>query len=403
MLSNCENNIRYIIPSLSAIILHKIGNSEKDLKILKQIHGSISDFNWTEYKYVYYMNTAQVILNQVKLFRNIYENVKNSSIKNKKNNPLYSKLLEFNNGGRNNNYSPKNIYVYGGFIRDYIGGNIYNDIDIRFPCRELANIFMNYCIYQQYDINIIGENEFGLYPDIWECINIEIVQDKYRNYPIKINLTWDKYRNVNCHYFDFDVNMLLVHDFVYGGEFTSMFSLANTECCLQSVIENCQSKKFIVLSINGEQLISHGNHDIRIIRNDQGKIINIENDIGLMRGEYRSASRPHCISRSSEPGKRLLQKIDKMCLDGWDCLNKPCDNLWCVLAPKNLACEYEKYLEEKEIAFLEQWRQVFLENNIDNEIISDSHDELDETCNNNTRSKKNRKRSKRKSRRKPRK
>ncbi|ANB50350.1 hypothetical protein [Powai lake megavirus] len=398
MLSNCDNNIRHIVPSLSALILDKVGNCEKDLKKLKQIHGSISDFNWSEFKYVYYMNTAQVILNQVKLFRNIYENIKNNSIKNKQNNPLYSTLLKFNSGY----HSSKDIYVYGGFIRDYINGNIYNDIDIRFPCRELANIFMNHYIPQQYNINIIGENEFGSYPDIWKCINIEISQNKYQMYPIKINLTWDVHSCLNYdQYFDFDVNMLLTYNFIYSGEFTSIFSLTNSECCLQSVIKNCQSKNFIVLSINGKPLISHGNHDIRIIRNDQGKIINIENDISLMRGECRSSSRPHCISRSSEPGKLLLQKIDDMCLNGWDCLNEPCDNLWCVLAPEDLACEYEKYLEEKEIAFLEQWRQVFLENDINNKIISDPHDELNEICSNNTRSKKNRKRSKKKSRKKP--
>ncbi|AZL89726.1 hypothetical protein QKC54_gp0196 [Megavirus baoshan] len=395
MLSNCDNNIRYIIPSLSAIILQKIGNSEKDLQKIKQIHASIIDFNWTEYKYVFYMNTAQVILNQVKLLRNDYKKIKNGPINSsiKQNNPLYSILLKFNSAY----HSSKDIYVYGGFIRDYINGNIYNNIDIRFPSRELANIFMNHYIPRQYNVSIIDENVFESYPDILKCISIEIMQNKYQNYPIKINLTWIIYRDVNDHYFDFDVNMLLVHDFVYGGEFTSMFSLTNSECYLETVIENCQSKNFIVLTIDGKPLISHGNHDIHIIRNDQGEIINIENDIGLMRGEYRSLSRPHCISRSSEPGKLLLQKMDDMCLNGWDCLNEPCDNLWCVLAPKDLACEYEKYLEEKEMAFLEQWRQVFLENNIDNEIISDSHDELDEICSNNTRSKKNRKRSKRKS------
>nr|WBF71031.1 hypothetical protein [Megavirus caiporensis] len=398
MLSDHDNNIRYIIPSLSAIILHKMDNSKKDLK---QIHGSISDFNWLEFKHVYYMNMSQVILHQVKLFKNIYGDIKNNSIKNGQNNPLYSALLYFNNNNHHNNYSPENIYVYGEFIRNYISKNICSNIDIRFPCKKLANIFMNYCIPKQYNINIISENEFGFYPDIWECISIEISQNKYQIYPIQINLTWDKYRNINYnHYFDFDVNMLLVYDFVYDGEFTSMFSLSNTQCCLQSIIKNCQSKNFIVLTINGEPLISHGNHDICIIRNDQGKIINIENDIGLMRGEYRSLSRPHCISRSSEPGKILLQKIDNMYLNGWNCLNEPCDNLWCVLSPKDLAHEYEKYLEEKEIAFLEQWRQVFLENNINNEITSDSCDELDDICNNNTRSKKNQKKSKRKSRKK---
>lgn len=178
-------------------------------------------------------------------------------------------------------------YIYGGYVRDMYAKCIFHDIDTKIPYHHQAKTIITW-LEQKYNVKMLKEN-------YKQCVSIEVINRQYPSLIIYLDLTFDNGipQNING---DFDVNTLKWK----GG---NNYDLTNPKCNFIDVVKNCFNKKFIVLDKNGNPAIKHDDPD------------------------------QQCIRRNSGEGQKLMMRIHKMVHRGWECINEPCKNIYCALAP----------------------------------------------------------------------
>nr|URM62428.1 hypothetical protein [Mimivirus sp.] len=372
MLSAYGNNINIMIPSLASIIFEKMKEYTDFVTRLQKYHGSIIDLKSTqrEYEFVHKMNVAKAIIDSIERFNMCYEYINTGG------NPTCQAEVKLSKYFRKNfRKNPKcnKVFIYGGFLRDYIAGDIYSDIDIRFDSKKLIKIFIDYYIPEQYIKQILPislNNNASRY--YCKCITMNLILPGYLNYPVTIDLTY-----TNKSYFmldivhsssDFDVNMLRLTSFK-NNDIISGLTTYHPNCQINDILENCRNKQFIVMSLDEHPKIKH--HVTTKYLYD----IN-ENIIGT---EYPDeiAFYPDCINRYSDHGQRLLQRMVKMQQYGWNCRNELCENPWCILSPNELSNKYYRYMKIYKGIDLSDTKSINYEMDLYGDIIFDN-DEFEE-------------------------
>ncbi|AVL94574.1 hypothetical protein ma188 [Moumouvirus australiensis] len=334
-----------IIPKLSGIIFENMKHNLNFMQQIKKIHGSEYDFFdcLNEFKYTHYLNMADVITDSVQYFQDSFNRIT-------KGQENISSKLDLNLKKHHSKCLPgmPPIYIYGGFNRDMLGGKIYNDIDIRFGNEIFIYLFIEYCIPKNYEIIDLqkyvtnGESRYH-----GKARKIQIITNGYKDYPITLDLTYLFPAGlipteIFHEYPDMDVNTIISTGYCQNNLLN--IDTYNKKCNLQTTIENCQNRLFIVLNSDGEPIIDHCVDPYYQFDNN-GDIIKINNDcynyIYLNNPKYSN-----CISKYDNfgKGKYLFKRINKMLSNGWVCLNKPCKNPWCILAPQNLQDKFIRYL-----------------------------------------------------------
>ncbi|AZL89728.1 hypothetical protein QKC54_gp0194 [Megavirus baoshan] len=372
MLSAYGNNTCITIPSLASIIFEKMKEHTVFLTRVQKYHGSLIDFKSTqrEYEFVHKMNAARAIIDSIEIFNKCCEYISAGG------NPTCQaeiKLSEYFT------INPKynKVFIYGGFLRDYIAGDIYSDIDIKFDSKKLIKIFIDYYIPKQYIKQILPtslNNNASRY--YCKCITINLILPGYLNYPIVIDLTY-----TNKVYFmsdiihsnsDFDVNKLRLDNNI-----VSNLTTYHINCQVDDILENCRNKQFIVMSLHEYPKIKHQKITTKYIYDANGNIIDIEHPNEI---EFHL----DCINRYNYVGKILLQRIAKMQSKGWYYRNEPCDNPWCILAPPELSNKYYHYMKNYKGIDLSDTKSrnyetdlrgnIIIDNNQLEEFISDDED-----------------------------
>ncbi|ANB50346.1 hypothetical protein [Powai lake megavirus] len=137
-----------------------------------------------------------------------------------------------------------------------------------------------------------------------------------------------------------DVNMLISTLDVDDPHFMDSLQVANPDCDLETVLEHCLNKSFVVFSLNGKALLEHEDVPMTALYNEEAVMIDTQFDFRIL------FHRP-CIAMGSR-GRKLRMRIDKMQERGWTQLNTECRNPQCVLASKKLVADYNSLLERRE-------------------------------------------------------
>ncbi|AGF85588.1 hypothetical protein QJ854_gp194 [Moumouvirus goulette] len=361
-----DNVVKNTIPTLACLSLSKmvdIYNIQGTYKIISKYCGSPEDFDYAKNEFIkivrqdmiktIFKNFQNFCLFYKKLSDHVHE-IEIGELKYLNMNIFSDYMREYNLNNEdllflsneimnqiNNNSSP--IKCYGQYYRDFLSGNDSNNID--FVCE--TNIIIKFV--QHYFIPF--NNEFlRTEKNNYNNINIyKITHDTYPEIFIHLSLTSNTiYNNINVD--------TLYCDMINGGSIDHLYSNNQYLDKLQ-IIENCKNKNFLVLDPEYKPVVFHG-ESMKIIRDKNNKITDIENNISPCCDIGSPQCRPHCINNNSEFGEYILSQINYLCLQGWECINKPCPNLWCVLAEDNLAKEYKQYMVEVEIEFYKYWKNI---------------------------------------------
>ncbi|AUV58176.1 hypothetical protein [Bandra megavirus] len=341
MLSAYGNNTNIMIPSLASIIFEKMKIYTDFVTQVQKYHGSIIDLKSTqrEYEFIHKMNVAKTIIESIDRFNRCCECISTGD------NPTCQAEVKLSKYFRKNPKCNK-VFIYGGFLRDYLAGDIYSDIDIRFDSKKLIKIFIDHYIPEQYIKQILPtslNNNASRY--YCKCITMNLILPGYLNYPITVDLTY-----TNKSYFmfdivhsssDFDVNMLRLFNFK-NNDIVSNLTTFHLNCQINDILENCRNKQFIVMSFGEYPKIKHQEITTKYLYDANENMIGVEHSNGI---EFH----PDCINRYNYVGKILLQRIAKMQSKGWYCRNEPCENPWCILAPHELSNKYYEYYQYMKI------------------------------------------------------
>jgi len=107
------------------------------------------------------------------------------------------------------------------------------------------------------------------------------------------------------------------------------------------VFNNICNKQFVVLSSDGKPLIAHKNRWLKVMTDHDGTIIGYKSN--TMGPQWTEEKCFDCVHRDSS-GLKLMKRIDKMLKRGWTCLNEPCKNPECIMAPTELVSAYNQHL-----------------------------------------------------------
>lgn len=318
------------LPSLSAIIFESINNDKKSrfMLDLQNRHGSFIDFKTSieEYKTVHYSNIYTLIMLEITRFNKFID--KNDTQK-LEDIAKGDDDCEFYKAIYSTGYKHGDIYAYGSIVRNLLAREHLDNIKIRFYNRKYIDIFIEYCIPKQFITERCHDGAL---------VVIKFIVPGYK-YPIKLY----------CHYIfrdsslffpgirDYtnyiDVNTMKCGEFFSVGPCNMGINIERTNgyCDYNTVIYNCQNKIFTVLDKNTKPTISHECNDIVYVYDQiTGKIREFKN-LGNA-NEHKL-----CHDRYSESGRAIMKEMEKLQSRSWTCLNKPCRNPWCVLAPKELA------------------------------------------------------------------
>ncbi|QTF49722.1 hypothetical protein qu_831 [Acanthamoeba polyphaga mimivirus] len=343
--SYCHENRPFSrkIPSLSAIIFESIDNDKKSkfMLDLQNRHGSLIDFKTSieEYKMVHYSNIYVLIMLEITRFNKF---IRKNNIQHLEDIAKEDDDCEFYKAVYRCNFKHGDIYAYGSIVRNLLAKQHLDNIKIHFSHKKYIDIFIKYCIPVQF---------------ITECYNdqrlivIKFIVPGYQ-YPIKLYCRYifnDNelfLRNTNIkdytNYIDVntmgcgDVNTMKCNNFypICPRKMSIVIEIINENCDYHTTTENCQNKIFTVLDKNRRPTMHHECDDIIYVYDRvTGIIIDFKN--------IKSAKKYKlCHNRYSESGRVIMKEMEKLQSRGWTCLNEPCRNPWCVLAPKELADVY---------------------------------------------------------------
>ena len=188
--------------------------------------------------------------------------------------------------------------IFGGFIRDLLCGDRFNDIDIRFDNLRKYNLFKQN-LHQFYAIDVIKtEKKYD-----FKCFSRIKIRDplNFSAY-VQIDVIFPSdTENINCRTIesDFDVNQL---------------QLSNNKFDL------CQTGKYLDYS--------------KIIQNIKNKHFNVMHTC--------------CLYRDTKYGNKMLKRIEKMEKKGWICINRYCcGNPMCWLAPHKIYLKHVKRVRKE--------------------------------------------------------
>lgn len=305
-----------VIPNLTSIILNKM---PEKLNEIKTIHGSSDDFisSVEDFRRIHYMNVARDIIHAVAKFCECYDRITNGQ------NNLECPFENDLQSCYSHNLSPRPpVYIFGGFVRDLLAGNIYTDIDIRFGRGKYIDLFIKYCMPNKYIVkkNYTIDNSISRYSG--KCISTEIFTRDSPNIIIKLDCTY-LFKDSNIVYidshiqFDLDVNSLALYLSIVNGNLKSKIIALSNILNLPKIIKNCRKKKFIVLNKSGYSVKSHHYIFSDCIFCTDGCDSN---------NEY--------ICYTCYNMEYYIQRIKNMISKGWIINNNPCDNLSCILNQK---------------------------------------------------------------------
>lgn len=255
-------------------------------------------------------------------------------------------------------------YVYGGAIRDGLNKENPHDFDMRLCSQTCAVQFIK-ILEQHYHVQIWRQHYIG-------CISFCVQHRKHPEVEIAFDITYKtEFTNTN---FDLDINMLKIRLSKYiNGKCYNKVRLSNlnaqsNKVDVEDVVHNIHRKQFIVLSQDGRAITCHFKVWQEIIVNLDGEVIDCHSFlIKSVIGENDQLPNPtqvdparcnsngiivfpakaDCISRYSQRGRGLLNRIAKMKARGWTCINEFCMNPDCVLASNEVVQAYKKLVDDK--------------------------------------------------------
>lgn len=254
------------------------------------------------------------------------------------------------------------VFVYGGYIRDKIGGYNWRDINMVFYCdNEYKNFLIKMRKYKILVLNNYFNNTYmarrTFYVQHGEHPEIEILVDAIYLEPEAE------------FYYDFDVNVLIMKDKKYTDAlYVSDFGVVTVGDSMyreyfNDIIRHIIRREFVVMAKNKKYLIEHRKEQMCYwsILDDNGDIVdyvenklcpencNIEHNhkFGMDECSMHIYKMDECIHRGTLHGKKIIQRIKMMEDRGWKCLNKCCTNPVCILAPDELFKTFIKIMKAK--------------------------------------------------------
>lgn len=246
-------------------------------------------------------------------------------------------------------------YVYGGCIRDILASKLCDkdldtrvrDIDIFVDCDDgqsfIEDLVRGFTVFQDsfkckveiyfsgVPFNHYGKGTYKLYLQCVKSYNrYEEYDEDARRTTLKFDITIGSKSCFSCA--DFDVNSLFCSRLPDRKLKVSSY----WELPVLDVLNRISRGEFIVLSNTCRAIVKHEKVWIRPVFDDNGSII------GFKRVSD-SDSECDCISRCTEKGKKIMERIVKMKLRGWKCANKGCYNPECILAKPRLVSLYERF------------------------------------------------------------
>ncbi|UFX99881.1 hypothetical protein QKC54_gp0193 [Megavirus baoshan] len=319
----------------------KTSKSMEISQLLTQTHGFIIDLDETRQEFVYRERRlmAREIFQQIKMFNDTYQDVLRyrfyiTTDLETSNSNLGDEMLA-NLHKINYSLGKPVVYCQGGYYRDFIAGvKNFNDIDLKFPSIEFAELFVKYCITGP----CVSKDASEGYTS--GCISIELSNKEFEDIKLQLDLGYfhDPIHEYNQH-FDMDVNMLVSTLDVDDPHFMDSLQVANPDCDLETVLDHCLNKSFVVFSQNGKTILEHEDVAMTAVYNEDGLITDVDFDFRIL------FHRP-CIGMGSR-GRKLKMRIDKMQKRGWIQLNAECKNPQCVLASGKLMADYNSFLERR--------------------------------------------------------
>ncbi|AZL89727.1 hypothetical protein QKC54_gp0195 [Megavirus baoshan] len=306
------------VPNLTSIILDKMPEKINEIKM---IHGSNDDFMVyiEDFRRIHYTNVARDIINAIGKFCECYDRITNGQINLE---CPFEKDLQI---CHEHCLSPRPpIYIFGGFVRDLLAGNIYSDIDIRFGRKQYIDLFIKYCVPDKYIVKkyYTVDNSISRYSG--KCITIDIFTQNNPNIIIELDCTFvfkDSYvKQIGGHdIFDLDVNSLALFLSKVNGNIISKIIVLSNILNLPKIIKNCRKNKFVILNKLGHAVMAH---DFTF------------NDC-ISCTEYCDPNDEY-VCYTCHHMEYYIQRIKKMISKGWIIKNNLCDNLSCLLNQKKL-------------------------------------------------------------------
>ncbi|AVL93572.1 hypothetical protein mvi_212 [Megavirus vitis] len=334
-----------IMSSLACAAYRSAVKTSKSMEIsqlLTQTHGFIIDLDETRQEFVYRERRlmAREIFQQIKMFNDTYQDVLRyrfyiTTDLETSNSNLGDEMLE-NLSKIQCSLGKPVVYCQGGYYRDFIAGvKNFNDIDLKFPSIEFAELFVKYCITGPCVAKDASEGYSA------GCISLELSNKEFEDIKLQVDLGYlhDPIHESPQH-FDMDVNMLVSTLDVDDPHFMDSLQVANPDCDLKTVLDHCLDKSFVVFSQNGKALLEHEDVPMTAVYNEEGLMTDVDFDFRIF------LHRP-CIGMGSR-GRKLRMRIDKMQERGWTQLNTECRNPQCVLASKKLVADYNSLIERRE-------------------------------------------------------
>ncbi|AGD92134.1 hypothetical protein LBA_00214 [Megavirus lba] len=265
------------------------------------------------------------------------------------------------------------IFCFGGYCRDTImtGNKLsFQDLDIRFESKGQVTRFIANKLVPKYNMLKVDEISGSFYT------GCETVHIQHKEYP-EVFLKLDLVHGHNSHfgksdYFDFDVNMLKtkkpMSNDMDSTSIKDVVESINPDCDVDSIIEHCIAKEFIVLSNSGQPLLKHTPNIAPTFHS--GRIVG-----------FNKTMSNDCIDRKTKRGRILLDRKIKMEARGWKCINSNCENPKCVLASQSTVNKYETFLNRLDFEkdqILQKLDQIDhieikMSNRMHYELTKDSH------------------------------
>ncbi|AGF85751.1 hypothetical protein QJ854_gp031 [Moumouvirus goulette] len=306
-------------------------------QIVSQVHGFNIDFSETEQEFVHRERRlmAREVFQRMKIFNDTFQNVLDHEFYRcdleSTNLDLAKEMLSNLPKIRYAIPTPA-VYCQGGYYRDFFAGiKNFNDIDLKFPCIEFAELFIKHCITGPFET----KTEASGYSS--GCISIELTHKDFSHIKLPIDLGYLNDREYFPQYFDMDVNMLLSTLDVDDPEFMNSLQVANPDCDLQTALDHCMAKTFVVFSKHGKSVLTHDHLPITAVYDEDGLISGLAFNMHTFHND--------CIHDSRS--KKLRMRVEKMQQRGWTRLNSDCQNPFCVLASSKLVADLQAYDERK--------------------------------------------------------
>ncbi|AGC01576.1 hypothetical protein H012_gp890 [Acanthamoeba polyphaga moumouvirus] len=307
-------------------------------QIVSKVHGFNIDFSETEQEFVYRERRlmAREIFQQMKIFNDAFQNALDYEFYKEDLHTDLAREMHSNLAKIRSQIPFPAVYCQGGYYRDFFAGiKNFNDIDLKFPSIEFAELFQKHCISLPCEVKTSASGYSS------GCISLELTHKDFNHIKLPVDLGYLNDRDYFPQYFDMDVNMLTSTLDVDDPEFMNSLQIANPDCDLETAIEHCMNRSFVVFSKHGKSILTHEHPPITAKYNEEGLITGLQYDM-------HTYGIHDCIYFDSR-ARKLRTRIEKMQERGWIRLNTDCQNPMCVLASAKLVGDLQAYYErEKE-------------------------------------------------------